>query len=58
VVGIFTLNGIHFSHKQKKKETLFDYDAEDDITEQWFTNFLLLRNPFTAPRAAAVPFVF
>jgi len=58
VVGIFILNGIHFSHKQKKKETHFDYNAEDDTTEQWFTNVLLLWTPFTAPRASAVPFVF
>jgi len=33
MVGIFILNGIHLSHKQKKK-TYFDYDAEDDTSEQ------------------------
>jgi len=50
------LNGIYFSHKQKK-ETHFDYNAEDDTIGQWFSNFSLLRNPFTAPKTAAEPFV-
>jgi len=31
------LNGIYFSHKQKK-ETHFDYNAEDDTIGQWFSN--------------------
>jgi len=37
----------------RKKETHFDYNAEDDTIEQWFSNFSLLRTPFTAPKAAA-----
>jgi len=41
----------------RKKETHFDYNAEYDTTEQWFSNFLLLRTAFTAPKTAAGPFV-
>jgi len=55
VVGIFILNGIHFSHKQKK-ETHFDYNAEDDTIEQWFSNLSLLRATFPAFNSAAEPF--
>jgi len=40
----------------RKKETHFDYNADDTI-EQWFPNFSLLRTPFTAPKFDSQPFV-
>ena len=59
VVRVFSLNVIHFSHKQKKGNSLrLVYNAEDDTIEQWFSNFSLLRTPFTAPKSAAEPFFF
>jgi len=41
----------------RKKETHFNYYAEDDTIKQWFSNFSLLRTPFTAPKTTAEPFV-
>jgi len=41
----------------RQKETHYDYNAEDDTIEQWFSNFSLLRTPFTAPKTAAALFV-
>jgi len=38
-----------------KKETHFDYNAEDDTIEQWFSNFSLLWTPFSAPKTATDP---
>jgi len=38
----------------RKKETHFDYNAEVDTTEQWFSNFAA--DPFTAPKAATESF--
>jgi len=42
----------------RKKETHFDYNAEDDTIEQWFTNIFVLRTfSCCGPKAIAEPFV-
>jgi len=56
VVGIFILNGIILA-TNRKKETHFDYNAEDNTIDSWFSNFSLLRTPFTAPKTTAEPFI-
>jgi len=45
------------SATNRKKETHFDYTSEDDTIGQWFSNFSLLRTPFTVPKTAADTFV-
>jgi len=56
VVGhLFSMFFILVTNRQK--ETHYDYNAEDDTIEQWFSNFSLLRTPFTAPKTAAALFV-